>query len=73
MINGNLKRRLVSLHKKAAVGDDARAERDELIYALCEDGATQTELARVLTDAGPPASRNSVQKIVQRQRKANGQ
>lgn len=60
--------RLQTLQARVIAGDKARAERDRYVARIHEgDGYTQTEIAKVLG-----ISRNSVQKVIDRQRRHEG-
>jgi hypothetical protein len=64
---------LLNLHTQVVNGDAARDERDGLLLQYHEDGGeSQVALADMLNTAVPESvTRNAVQKMIQRQRKAN--
>ena len=67
------RRKLQALHKKVIAGERARIDRDLMILDLYQDGVSQIDMAEVLDEQAQAeewdqVTRNSVQKIVSRQR-----
>lgn len=65
-------RRLKSLHRKAIEGDQAKAERDVLLWQMNKrEGVNQQALADELNEVGngfgEQITRNNVQKIIARE------